>query len=83
MHQFLSDQRANFGIYIAEPIDDLKFNRALLMNIGFTEAKKDYQWNCFIFHDIDMLPENNNNIYNCDQNYPKQLAISISVYNYV
>lgn len=83
MHKFLSDQRSNYGIYLAEPIKGLKFNRALLMNIGFMEAKKDYNWNCYIFHDIDMLPENNNNIYNCDKDYPKQLAISISVYNYV
>jgi hypothetical protein len=82
MHQFLSDQKANYGIYLTQPIDGILFNRALLLNIGFEEAMKDDDWNCFIFHDIDMLPENDANIYKCDQHSPIQMAISISVYNY-
>lgn len=83
MHRFLADQHANFGIYLVEPAAHLKFNRALLLNIGYTEAKKERNWNCFIFHDIDLLPESNLNIYGCDKSYPKQMAISISVYDYV
>ncbi len=83
MHQFLNDQNANYGIYLVEPVGNLKFNRAILLNIGYTEAKKDRKWNCYIFHDIDMLPENNMNIYSCDEAYPKQMAISISIYDYV
>lgn len=83
MHQFLADQHANFGIYLVEPAAHLQFNRALLLNIGYTEAKKERNWNCYIFHDIDLLPESNQNIYSCDKSYPKQMAISISVYDYV
>lgn len=83
MHQFLSEQKAYYGIYIIEPIDNISFNRAQLINIGYKEALKDGDWNCMIFHDIDLLPESDANIYQCDQSYPKQLAISISVYNYV
>ncbi len=82
MHQFLTDQKANYGIYLTQPIDGISFNRALLMNIGYNEAMKDNDWNCFIFHDIDMLPENDANIYRCDQNAPLQMAVSISVYDY-
>lgn len=83
MHQFLSEQQTNYGIYIIQPIDEISFNRAQLINIGYKEALKDGDWNCMIFHDIDLLPENDQNIYRCDNFYPKQLAISISVYNYV
>lgn len=83
MHLFLADQNVNYGIYLTQPMDELKFNRALLMNIGFSEAMKEEKWNCIIFHDIDLLPENDKNIYQCDQDYPKQLAISISLYNYI
>ena len=83
MHQYLSAQNIYYGIYVVEPKAKLKFNRALLMNIGFKEALKEDSWNCFIFHDVDLLPENDQNIYGCDKNFPKQMAISISVYNYM
>ncbi len=82
MHQFLSKQNAHYGIYIVEPIENLKFNRALLINIGFVEALKDNNWDCFIFHDVDMLPENPMNIYECDANFPKQMAIALNTYSY-
>jgi hypothetical protein len=31
----------------------------MLFNIGFVEALKKYSWDCFIFHDVDMYPEDN------------------------
>ena len=32
--------------------------RATLMNIGFVEANRvDRDFKCFIFHDVDLLPE--------------------------
>ena len=33
------------------------FNRAALMNIGFVEAIKMYDFDCFVFHDVDLVPE--------------------------
>jgi hypothetical protein len=47
----------------------------MLMNIGFVEALKIYDYQCFIFHDVDLIPENDNNIYQnilvviCDTHY--------------
>lgn len=43
----------DYKIFIIEQANDLPFNRAILLNIGFNEAK-DYDYFCF--HDIDMLP---------------------------
>ena len=37
--------------------DNTKFNRGLLFNIGFTEALKMEQFDCFFLHDVDHLPE--------------------------
>ena len=84
MHQFLSKQNVYYGIYIVEPMKDLKFNRAMLINIGFVESNKENRdnWNCFIFHDVDMLPENERNIYECDLKFPKQMAIAVNINSY-
>jgi NADH:ubiquinone oxidoreductase subunit len=82
MHRFLSKQNMEYGIYLVEPVDGLEFNRAYLINIGFTEAlKDDSKWNCFFFHDVDLLPEMDINLYTC-QNNPTQFAISVNIYNY-
>lgn len=83
MHRFLSRQSIDYGVYLIEPRNDLKFNRAMLLNIGFLEALRDEpRWDCFIFHDVDMLPENASNIYQCDARFPKQMAISINKFFY-
>jgi hypothetical protein len=83
MHLFLSQQNIYYGIYLVEPLAKLKFNRAMLLNIGFVESLYENDWDCFIFHDVDLLPENVNNFYTCDTNAPKQMAIATSKYNYM
>jgi hypothetical protein len=83
MHLFLAQQDIYYGIYLVEPAEGLKFNRAMLLNIGFVESLYENEWDCFIFHDVDLLPENPRNVYTCDTNAPKQMAISISKFNYM
>lgn len=51
-----------------------KFNRAKLLNVGYLEALKEENWDCFIFHDVDLVPENDFNIYMCDRQ-PKHLVV--------
>ncbi|CAF1032515.1 unnamed protein product [Brachionus calyciflorus] len=83
MHKFLTNQNIDYGIYLVEPLEYLTFNRALLINIGYLEAlKEDEKIDCFIFHDVDMLPENTKNIYECDPLVPKQMAVAINTYSY-
>ena len=40
----------------------------MLFNIGFIEAMKEYNWTCLIFHDVDLIPEDDRNIYRCLNN---------------
>ncbi|KAG8136793.1 hypothetical protein E2320_005350 [Naja naja] len=51
-----------------------KFNRAKLLNVGYLEALKEENWDCFIFHDVDLVPENDFNIYVCGSQ-PKHLVV--------
>ena len=69
MHPFLMKQNLDYGIYIVEPLKELTFNRALLMNIGYLESLKmtNEKWDCFMFHDVDLIPEDERNIYSCPQ----------------
>lgn len=60
---------------------DVTFNRAKLLNIGYLEALKDYNWDCFIFHDVDLVPENDHNLYVCDTQ-PKHLVVGRNVTGY-
>ncbi|RNA44169.1 beta-1-4-N-acetylgalactosaminyltransferase bre-4-like [Brachionus plicatilis] len=83
MHKFLSKQNIEYKIYLLEPLGHLTFNRALLLNVGYLEVlKEDNKWDCFIFHDVDMLPENGKNMYDCHPEFPKQMAVSINTYAY-
>ena len=57
------------------------FNRGRLMNIGVAEALKLAKFDCFIFHDVDLLPESDKNIYYCDQHL-RQLSSAIDEMRY-
>ncbi|XP_075707340.1 beta-1,4-galactosyltransferase 1-like [Rhinoderma darwinii] len=81
MLPFLQKQQGDFGIYVVEQIRNTTFNRAKLMNVGFSEAKKDYDYNCFIFSDVDIIPMNDRNLYRCSEN-PKHMANSLDKFNF-
>ena len=57
------------------------FNRGALLNIGFLEAKKRDNFDCFIFHDVDLLPEDTRNLYSCTNN-PRHMSSAIDVFQY-
>lgn len=75
LHPFLQRQLLHYKIYVVTQAGNSTFNRAKLLNAGFLEARKDFSWDCFIFHDVDLLPENDHNIYMCIQNHPKHFAV--------
>ncbi|XP_053320056.1 beta-1,4-galactosyltransferase 1-like isoform X2 [Spea bombifrons] len=81
MHPFLQKQQADYGIYVVEQSQNTTFNRAKLMNIGYTEALKDYDYNCFIFSDVDIIPMDLRNLYRCSKN-PRHLANAVDKFDF-
>ncbi|NXI37873.1 B4GT4 galactosyltransferase, partial [Galbula dea] len=74
LHPLLQRQQLDYGIYVIHQAGSTKFNRAKLLNVGYLEALKEANWDCFIFHDVDLVPENDFNIYMCDRQ-PKHLVV--------
>ncbi|XP_054721966.1 beta-1,4-N-acetylgalactosaminyltransferase bre-4-like [Uloborus diversus] len=81
MHPMLQRQMLDYGIYVIEESGDSKFNRAMLMNIGYVEALKQYDYDCFIFHDVDLIPEDDRNLYSCPEQ-PRHMSVAINTMNY-
>jgi hypothetical protein len=65
IHSFLKKQQLDYTIFLVNQHGHEQFNRAALFNVGFIEARKLYSFDCFIFHDVDLLPEDLRNIYKC------------------
>uniref|UniRef100_A0A7M4E7C7 Beta-1,4-galactosyltransferase n=1 Tax=Crocodylus porosus TaxID=8502 RepID=A0A7M4E7C7_CROPO len=74
LHPFLQRQQLDYGIYVIHQAGNTKFNRAKLLNVGYLEALKEENWDCFIFHDVDLVPENDFNMYTCGKQ-PKHLVV--------
>lgn len=57
MHPVLQRQQLDYQIFVIEQAGDDDFNRAALMNVGYKEASKIGAFTCFVFHDVDLVPE--------------------------
>eukprot|EP00794_Sanderia_malayensis_P013974 gene13974-15431_t len=81
IHPILQRQRLTYQIFVVEQKDKSMFNRGKLMNVGFNESLKFADFDCFVFHDIDLLPENDKNFYGCNQS-PAHLSVAVDKFNY-
>ncbi|XP_016078467.1 PREDICTED: beta-1,4-galactosyltransferase 1 isoform X2 [Miniopterus natalensis] len=76
LHPILQRQQLDYGIYVINQAGDSTFNRAKLLNVGFQEALKDYDYNCFVFSDVDLIPMDDRNAYRC---FPQPRHISVAM----
>lgn len=81
IHPFLQNQNLDYTIFIVEQAGEDAFNRAMLFNVGFTEAMKIRHFDCFIFHDVDLLPEDNRNLYTCPEQ-PRHMSVAVDIFDY-
>ncbi|KAK7137703.1 hypothetical protein R3I94_013376 [Phoxinus phoxinus] len=57
------------------------FNRAKLLNIGYAEALKEYDYDCFVFSDVDLIPMDDRNFYKC-YSQPRHLSVSMDKFGF-
>lgn len=82
MHPFLQAQQLDYGIFVIEQSEKHEFNRGKLFNIGFLEASKEPDFCCFIFHDVDILPESPQHTYGCSEE-PRHMCSALDTFRYV
>ncbi|XP_078383624.1 beta-1,4-galactosyltransferase 5-like [Oculina patagonica] len=81
MHQLLRWQMLEYRIFIVEQADDERFNRGMLMNVGFSEAMKADNFTCVVFHDVDLIPEDARNDYGCPSS-PRHMSTAVNEMDY-
>ncbi|XP_075053475.1 beta-1,4-galactosyltransferase 3-like isoform X2 [Mixophyes fleayi] len=82
LHPFLQRQQLHYAIFVVHQAGNSTFNRAKLLNVGVREALRYDDWDCLMFHDVDLVPENDYNMYICDENYPKHLSSAMDKFQY-
>lgn len=95
LHSFLQRQYLHYKIIIAEQYNsDDPFNKGRLFNTAFKYVEENYdingkdssklKVNCLILHDVDLIPESDHNIYECDYDrmVPRHLSLSIRKQGY-
>ncbi|GFR81676.1 beta-1,4-galactosyltransferase 1 [Elysia marginata] len=77
----LKRQNVDFTIFVIEQEKPSLFNRGLLFNAGFVEASKLSEFDCFIFHDVDLIPLFDTNFYHCNES-PTHFLGGVNKFNY-
>lgn len=57
IQEYLDSKGIEYVVIVIEQDDAKLFNRGMILNVGFTYAKK-YKCDYVVFHDVDMLPVN-------------------------
>lgn len=81
LHPNLQRQGIHYCVFVIEQVDDGRFNKGLIMNAGFLEIMKTGHFDCIVFHDVDMVPEDDKNIYLC-RDLPTHLSPLVEKFHY-
>ncbi|CAF0846364.1 unnamed protein product [Adineta ricciae] len=81
LHPILQRQELDYKIYVSEQDGNGTYNKAVLMNAAFLYASSEYDFQCFVFHDVDLIPEDDRNMYSCPI-FPRHMSVAIDEMNY-
>lgn len=82
LHRMLKRQQLEYQIFLVFQAPGFRFNKGALFNVGFVEAIKQRQFDCFIFHDADIIPMDDRNLYDCPRVNPRHLAAAVDKNKY-
>jgi NAD(P)-dependent dehydrogenase (short-subunit alcohol dehydrogenase family) len=80
--KFLKERDIDFKIYFGHQVDDKLFNRGAMKNVA---AKHAFEDGCdyIVWHDIDMVPEDDTCDYSYPSDVPQHIAVNISQSDYM
>ncbi|KAK7108438.1 beta-1,4-N-acetylgalactosaminyltransferase bre-4-like [Littorina saxatilis] len=81
LHPILMRQQLDYFVLVVELELPMQFNRGLLLNIGAVEALGLWDVQCFILHDVDLVPENDKNLYTCPE-MPRHMSAAVDKFSY-
>uniref|UniRef100_F7A738 Uncharacterized protein n=2 Tax=Ciona intestinalis TaxID=7719 RepID=F7A738_CIOIN len=81
LHPVLQSQRFEYCIYVINQSNKGVFNKGALMNVGYLEAMKRHNYSCYVFHDVDLLPEEHRCLYTCSDDV-RHISTGISKFKY-
>nr|XP_002124765.3 beta-1,4-galactosyltransferase 3-like [Ciona intestinalis] len=85
LHGILQRQQLQYIVVVVEQDNDYTFNKGLLMNLGFQYVMNstNFTADCFFFHDVDTLSENDRTLYLCKgDSEVVHLSARLDKYNY-
>ena len=93
MHPYLQRQQLKYTIFLVEQINDSPFNKGILNNAAFNEiilnknsffkSDNDYfDYDCVMYHDVDLLPTDDLNLYSCPTDKPVHYSILVDNIDY-
>lgn len=81
LHQILQRQELNYQIFVSEQVGNGTYNKGVLMNAAFLYASTRSHFRCFVFHDVDLIPEDDRNMYSCPE-YPRHMSVAVDELHY-
>eukprot|EP00794_Sanderia_malayensis_P017259 gene17259-18984_t len=81
MHPILQRQLLDYRVFVIEQVGTTQFNKGAIYNIGFRQTLNVSDYDCYIFHDVDLLSENDLNFYGCVDT-PRHMSPAIDTLNY-
>lgn len=81
LNGILQRQELDYQIFVSEQVGNETYNKGVLMNAAFIHAASRYYFRCFVFDDVDLIPEDDRIMYSCSK-YPRHMSVAVDELHY-